>query len=401
MSDRITPARRRWLAASEAGDEAAMDAAAIEALDLLPSPARERHARARSTIEAALRGPQSDADCRIAIENLGPDLAEAFRAGVEAGPLPRETWANEDPAPREWIVPGLVPAGRLCALYGAGGTGKSLLALQLANAVMHGGPVLPIRGPNRKVLRDAHAALRDVPSTGSVLWLTWEDEVAEILRRWRALHEAGAITVPWPDPERLHVVDMRAVGGPLWGPTADHHVATVATWTDAGKRFVKQLAGHRLAIVDPLAAAYASSDLDRALVRRFTSAIDHAAQHSRCAVLLVAHPSLSGTREGGHAHSGSTDWQASVRAHLVLETSQDTGVAAPQPHDAKKGPNGASTLRLAAAQRQAELRARRHLRVARARRAGLVRDGHRNRSRAIRSCKDESTGTQHCGSKDR
>lgn len=39
---------------------------------------------------------------------------------------------------REWLVPDLIPARNVTLLYGDGGTGKSLLALQLAVAVALG-----------------------------------------------------------------------------------------------------------------------------------------------------------------------------------------------------------------------------------------------------------------------
>ena len=38
----------------------------------------------------------------------------------------------EAPKPREWILPGFIPAGLLTLLYGLGGVGKTLLAMQLA-----------------------------------------------------------------------------------------------------------------------------------------------------------------------------------------------------------------------------------------------------------------------------
>jgi hypothetical protein len=44
--------------------------------------------------------------------------------------------------PRNWLVPGLIPAGTVTLLTGDGGTGKSLLALQLATACALGKPWL-------------------------------------------------------------------------------------------------------------------------------------------------------------------------------------------------------------------------------------------------------------------
>ena len=257
-------------------------------------------------------------------------VRERFGAGPPE-PLPGATWETKDPPPREWIIPDMLPAGRLAALYGSGGAGKSMLAMQLAAAVMHGGA--PLRTRERDdALANEHAALRPLPEAarGKVLWLTWEDEVHEVVRRWRMAHHAGAVTAQFPDPGRLTLVDMRAIGGALWGGERGAHVSTAATWTAAGERFLRTLVGHRLAVVDPLAAAFASSEIDRALVRAFTAALDGEAERTGCAVLLVAHPSRAGEGRGGHGDSGSTDWRASVRARLALETSDETAHVLPK-----------------------------------------------------------------------
>ena len=246
--------------------------------------------------------------------------------------LPGETWEAKEPPPREWIIRDLLPAGRLAALYGSGASGKSMMALQWAAAIMHGGAPLRAAGAGaggedaRRKLKADFAALQPLAESahGRVLWLTWEDETAELIRRWRMAYHAKAIGEPFPDPDRLTLVNMRKLGGALWAPKAGGHVSTRATWTPAGERFLRSLEGHKLAVIDPLAAAFASSEIDRALVRAFTSAIDGEAESTRCAVLLIAHPSQSGAGKGGGGYSGSTDWQASVRAHLVLEASDNT-----------------------------------------------------------------------------
>ena len=53
-------------------------------------------------------------------------------------------------------------------------------------------------------------------------------------------------------------------------------------------------------------------------------------------MLLVAHPSQSGAGRDGGGYSGSTDWQASVRAHLILEASDETAHTVPKPGGADK-----------------------------------------------------------------
>ena len=290
---------------------------------------------ARATLSGLAEAAHDAPDkAKTAFEALDPAVLESLLAEPPE-PLPGETWEPKDPPPRKWIITGMLPAHRLAALYGTGAAGKSMMALQWAAAIMHGGAPLKQQrdGDARAKLESEHATLRplDESAQGRVLWLTWEDETAEVIRRWRMAHHAGAIAEPFPDPEKLTLVDMRKLGGALWAPGEGAHVSTRATWTPAGERFLKTMAGHRLAVIDPLAAAFASSEIDRALVRAFTSAIDGHAEASECAVLLIAHPSQSGAAKDGGGYSGSTDWQASVRAHLVLETSSQTAHTAPNP----------------------------------------------------------------------
>ena len=236
---------------------------------------------------------------------------------------------------RKWIAPGWLPANRLSAIYGAGAVGKSRLALQIAAAaagVVEDNRMLPWDPAAGGDIREQG----DVPQceTGKkTLLVTWEDERAELGRRWRMLHNAGAVET-WSPPDRIQIIDMREVGGPLWAPrkAGTRHISTAGEWTDAGLRLHATLEGFDLCIIDPLAAAYASSEIDRALVRQFTAAFDRIAEETECAVVLCGHPPKSDSK-----FSGSTDWRASVRSMLVLEL-DDPGSDDPGGRDDLKAP---------------------------------------------------------------
>ena len=227
-------------------------------------------------------------------------------------------WAAPAP-PREWLVDGLLPAGRVSALYGPGESGKSRMTLQLALGVVGETdvPVVPVRPETT-----APGAL-DIPRVrrhGPVLMVTWEDETDEIRRRAAAVQATpgGSAGDPEVLRERLRVIDMRAVGGPLWAPRADgsRHTSTEGEWTEAGRRLLETVDRDRpaLIVIDPIAAAYACSEVDRGLVRRFVGAVDAVAESVGAAVLLVGHPA----KGGGDGYSGSTDWRNGVRALLTL-----------------------------------------------------------------------------------
>ena len=171
-------------------------------------------------------------------------------------------------------------------------------------------------------LQADHALCQPMVPAGKVAWLSWEDETDEMRRRWRMAHAAGAISRRDPDPEQLSWIDMRKIGASLWGPIRGQHSSTVSSWTDTGKRFVDMLDGYALAVIDPLAAAYSGSEIDRSLVRAFASALDGAAEASGCTVMLIAHPSMTGGAQGGGGYSGSTDWKAAPRSMFHLETAK-------------------------------------------------------------------------------
>ena len=63
----------------------------------------------------------------------------------------------------------------------------------------------------------------------------------------------------------------------------------------------------RLIIIDPAADVFAGKEIDRVQVRQFITLLRAIAITADCAVILAAHPSVSGMREGTGL-SGSTAW---------------------------------------------------------------------------------------------
>lgn len=77
-----------------------------------------------------------------------------------------EVWRQPEPSPRQYIVEGLIPAGRITSLFADGGTGKSYLALYVAVCVALGRPIF-----NRAVIQ------------GPVLFVDAELDAEEFVRR--------------------------------------------------------------------------------------------------------------------------------------------------------------------------------------------------------------------------
>ena len=288
-------------------------------------------------------------------------MLTALRADLEAndpqakmgrlrGVLKASTdWTGEVP-PRDWLSPFWLPAGRVTMLSGQGGSGKSVLALQLAAAVAigsgrrkpgsSGAPIMAgTVGPKGKAPKVLRAA-------SPVVFATWEDEQSETLRRLARLpptFEQRPLREEFGG--RLHVLDL-AGSGALWGPEERLHRDTVATLTALGRNledYVRTIKP-RLLVIDPVAGAYGANENDRAAVRAWLAHLNALAAAVGCAVLLVAHPP-----KGAHAdvYSGSTDWRNGVRAMWTLAPMNVRNYARGyKPNSKKPSPNAAEGIAL-------------------------------------------------------
>ena len=280
-----------------------------------------RQAAEISSVGAALR-EISDGKARDALAEM--HAGEQSLKGVQAVVrklahgqiIERYNWQTP-PAPHKWLVEEWLSAGRLALLAGRGGTGKSKLALQLANAIASGKKEWFADGPKLTHNRSWH---------GTVVYATWEDDADEIARRLLNNPELGdrhaADALHGCLEDRFHALDFAGVG-PIWGPgEAQHgHADPTGELTPAGEmlRARCEAIGARLLIVDPLAAAYALSENNRGAVRGFISSWDRWARDAGCAVLLIAHPPKGGEGKGDDAfYAGSTDWYNGVRSMLTL-----------------------------------------------------------------------------------
>ena len=276
------------------------------------------HRRAREALAVLRRDMDRDPSTFrqavvLAQADLRGTLETLARAVEMATPLRVATWGHITPEPRLWLIEDKLPAGRVALLTGEGGAGKSRLALQLAAGVASG-------GDNREWISGLHSVMRlgrAVPEDGAnVVFASWEDEPEEFYRR---LHQISGNSAPWVSPDRLEklrIVNM--VGeGPVWAPPQGRHISTMAELTVTGERLRRlcEREDARLLVLDPLAAAYASDENARGMVRAFVSHWDAWGQENNCTVLILAHPPKS----AGMNYAGSTDWQGAARALWTLQ----------------------------------------------------------------------------------
>lgn len=203
---------------------------------------------------------------------------------------------KDKPVPsREWLVPELVPQRTVTLFGGDGGTGKSLLALQLAIAAAAGGGWL-----GRPVQQ------------GGVIFISAEDDDDEMHRRTDDILRAGGLTY-----DDLTTLTLRSLAGEDALLAVEDKVALIqsALFEELDARAGQD--NPVLIVIDTLADVFPSNENDRAKVRQFVGILRGLALRRGCAVMLLAHPSLSGLHSGSGT-SGSTAWSNSVRSRLYL-----------------------------------------------------------------------------------
>lgn len=208
--------------------------------------------------------------------------------------------------PRCFHVPGILPARTVTLLTGDGGTGTSLLALQLSAATCLDKPWIGLKAER-----------------GRVLYLSAEDELDELHRRLADIvADVGSDLSELAD---LRLVALAGEDAVLAAPNGRSGViAATPLWVaiDAEVRRWRPT----LIVCDTLADLFGGDENHRAQARQFVGMLRGLAIRHDATVLLLAHPSLSGISSGSGA-SGSTGWSNSVRSRLYLKraTVRDEG----------------------------------------------------------------------------
>lgn len=255
---------------------------------------QEASATVESGLSAGMQHPRDPAER----EESGPTVSKSFdpetdddeficAASLEGVPVP----------PREWHVPDIIPAGTVTILNGDGGTGKSLIALQLAVSTALG-----------------RRWLGQECKSGTVLFISAEDDKKELHRRLDDIISAESIR--FADLDKLVFRSLAGKDALLAVPDGKTNILHETPLFQIMDHWIGR---HRPALVvfDTLADLFGGDENNRAQARQFIGILKGLALKHETTIPLLAHPSLSGMASGSGS-SGSTGWNNSVRSRLYF-----------------------------------------------------------------------------------
>ena len=196
-----------------------------------------------------------------------------------------------------------IPSNDITLCTGDGGTGKSLLADQLAACTVMGRDWL-----GQKVRR------------GRALIISAEDSEDELHRRFHDI--STDLNGSLDRLEDLHFLPLAGEDAVLANADATNVVRPTPLW----HRIVRIVCDLRpvLVVYDTLSDFFAGNENARPQARQFVGMLRGLALRQGHAAVLLAHPSLSGLSSGSGT-SGSTAWSNSVRSRLYLERVSENG----------------------------------------------------------------------------
>jgi hypothetical protein len=184
-------------------------------------------------------------------------------------------------------------------LSGDGAVGKSIALMQLSVACVLG--------------KDW---LGTLPAIGSVLYFHAEEDDDEICRRLEAIALHYRSTRQELAKAGLRVLSFAGLDALLGRPDHDGIIQPTPLF-ERLKRDAIELRP-KLIVVDPVADTFAGKEIDRGHTRQFVTLMRRLAIDAGSAVIMAAHPSLTGISTDTGL-SGSTAWHNSVRARLYFK----------------------------------------------------------------------------------
>lgn len=206
---------------------------------------------------------------------------------------------------RRWLVEDMIPEAKVTLLYGDGGSGKSLLALQLACSTALGSDFLGYE-----------------IDQGRVLYLSCEDEIDEHHRRLDKIagDSLSGLT-------GLDILDMAGEDAVMSAPDPRGGLMLRTPFFIALRAEIEKRRPS-LVVIDNLADVFGGDEIKKLNVRQFCTMLNKLAREFQMTLLVLAHPSVSGMTTGSGT-SGNVAWSNSVRSRLLLERkiTREAGIA--------------------------------------------------------------------------
>ena len=231
------------------------------------------------------------------IERPKPALRIVRPVNLDGKTIPEQRWIA-----RNWLA-----EGTAAALYGDGGTGKTLLAQQLMTACATGTSWLGL----------------DVEPC-KALGFFCEDDDDELHRRQHAINKHAG--VGFSDLGNMAWVSRVGEEGTLIRYSRDGTPSVTPLWKAVQEATMDM--GARVVVLDTAADIFGGDENVRGQVRHFMAQLNGFASRIKGVVMLCAHPSRSGMNSG-RGDGGSTAWHNGARARLYLarpEADKDSSV---------------------------------------------------------------------------
>lgn len=217
-------------------------------------------------------------------ERAPPELEIIRASSLDGKPIPS----------RRWLVHQLIPEANVTLLGGDGGTGKSLLALQLCAAKAVGGEWLGY-----------------TLAQGKSVFLSAEDEIDELHRRLFDINPRLA------ELDDLLLVPVAGKDAILAVPESRDGLLRETPLFGTLKRLIES-ERPTLLVLDTLADLFGGDEIKKVQARQFIAMLRGLALDYDVAIVLLSHPSLSGIQSGS-GRSGNVAWNNSVRSRLYFE----------------------------------------------------------------------------------
>jgi RecA-family ATPase len=227
-----------------------------------------------------------------------------------------------DLVPRQWLVPDRIPMLNVTLLSGEGSMGKSLLLMQLSGAVVL-----------------AKDWIGTMPEPGPVLYVSAEEDHDEVRRRMEAVAVHHGSSRKEMEERGLRILSF-AGRDAILGQADRNGIIHPTPLFERIRRDALQLRPKLIAL-DAAADVFGGKENDRAQTRQFITLQRGLGIDVAAAVVLVAHPSLTGIATDTGL-SGNTAWHNSVRARLYFKHApgDDTALRVLEVKKSNYGPIG-------------------------------------------------------------